>query len=103
MMLLVGLSCLNLKDMRNKKKIEPKLDLDKLTLENYVLMQIKKRERDLEILKINEKEYSKQDYHSLWSRYHGAISDLLICLTAYNNPLSQVEIKSLPKSKKRET
>ena len=47
-----------------------------LTIENYILSLIKKRERDLKELESNRKDYSVRDYQSLFHRWHGALSDL---------------------------
>ena len=63
-----------------------------LTIEDYILSLIKKRERDLKELESNRKDYSVRDYQSLFHRWHGALSDLYMTLTAYNNPSSQITL-----------
>lgn len=61
-----------------------------LSLENYIFDLIEKREYDLKMLEKEKENYSAQAYWCLFYRYHGALSDLYMSLTAFNNPLSQI-------------
>jgi hypothetical protein len=65
--------------------------MKELSLENYLLSLISKREKDLKLLKANEKDYSKKDYEILFHRYTGSISDMQMALTAFSNPLNQFQ------------
>lgn len=66
---------------------------NKLVLENFIHDLIQKRKRDLFLLERDKEEYSKTDYIILFNRYHAGIDDLLISLTSFSNPLSQISNK----------
>lgn len=53
------------------------------TLENYILKQIK--EIDLKLNNMQKKDYSDNDFNTLFSRYSGQKDILYQCLTAHDN------------------
>lgn len=61
-----------------------------LTHESFILDLIAKRQFDLKKLELEKQDYSKKDYQCLWNRWTGSLSDLYLCITAHNNPLSQI-------------
>jgi len=75
-------------------------------LEGQILHQIKKQEARLDKLKemynAEPKEITEEGYWAAFYSCHGAITQLTICLTAHDNPLSNfLSEKRLGNSKKK--
>lgn len=74
-------------------------------LEGQILHQIKKQEARLEDIKrmrnADPREITEEGYWAAFHSCNGAIMQLLICLTAHDNPLSNfLSEKTVVKSKK---
>ena len=65
------------------------------SMENYILKLIQKRKRDIEKLYKEKDDYTSHDYEILFHRYNASIGDLYMCLTAWNNPLSQLGVNNV--------
>lgn len=61
-------------------------------LEGQIMHQIRKQQKrleDLDVMRKKEKpEITEQDYWNAFYSCHGAITQLMICLTCHDNPLS---------------